>query len=64
MASECVIHIELMWNKIPTDLGHCSGCEDQIFSDMWVLFLLFSGGRISKSDTRLCECCYDCIDKD
>ncbi len=58
--------IDLVWLKEDTDIRECSCCNDQIFSDMYRLWLMPHAGKLrlkgNKTDMCICSSCFNLLD--
>lgn len=62
-AINTTITIDLVWLKEPTDLSKCSACNDIIYSEKNVLYVMPSTSTVrlrgTKIDIELCDSCKD-----
>lgn len=60
-----VIKFKLAWTKIQTDLSKCYCCEDQIFSNMWVIEISANDRIIHEQvgGIKVCDSCKSLMDK-
>ncbi len=60
------ISIDLIWLKEPTDLSKCSACNDTIYSEKNVLYVMPSTNTVrlrgTKVDIVLCDACKELYD--
>lgn len=57
---DTTITIDLIWLKEPADLSKCSACNDIIYSEKNVLYVMPSTSTVRlRGDIELCDSCKD-----
>lgn len=65
MVTEKQIHLEAIYKKQPTDLSVCCLCNDQIFSNMFRLYIVSDNCNVDgRTNFILCESCNSLINND
>lgn len=66
MEITCKLVINKVWLKEQTDIRKCSACQDEIYSEMYRLWLMPHVDKLrligEKTNICLCESCFGLLD--